>query len=83
PYARRARVVLWVIAGMLSGLAIAMLTSAATDSVALLVLVGAALAALQKVVCEATGIGAPGPVIFAFVSSATLFVPQTFGAIPG
>ncbi|MFJ4440458.1 FUSC family protein [Streptomyces sp. NPDC088923] len=83
PYARRARVVLWVVAGMLSGLAVAMLTSAATDSVALLVLVGAALAALQKVVCEATGIGAPGPVIFAFVSSATLFVPQTFDAIPG
>ncbi|EDY44813.2 FUSC family protein [Streptomyces sp. SPB074] len=83
PYARRARAVLWVGLGMVAGVALAMLTSAATDSVPLLITVGAALAALQKTLCESTGIGAPGPVIFAFVSSATLFAPQTLAAVPG
>ncbi|WP_431038886.1 FUSC family protein [Streptomyces sp. P6-2-1] len=83
PYARRARAVLWVILGMVAGVALAMVTSAATSSVPLLIAVGAAMAAVQKTLCESTGIGAPGPVIFAFVSSATLFVPQTFAAIPG
>ncbi|MHC3429083.1 FUSC family protein [Streptomyces sp. DT18] len=83
PYARRARAVLWVILGMVAGVALAMLTSAATDSIPVLIAVGAAMAAVQKTLCESTGIGAPGPVIFAFVSSATLFVPQTFAAVPG
>lgn len=83
PYAARSRAVLWVILGMTGSVALAMATSALTDSVPVLIAVGAVLAAVQKTVCEASRIGPPGPVIFAFISSATLFVPQTFGSIPG
>ncbi|MYX24555.1 FUSC family protein, partial [Streptomyces sp. SID8380] len=46
PYARRARAVLWVILGMVAGVALAMLTSAATDSIPVLIAVGAAMAAV-------------------------------------
>lgn len=83
PYATRARTVLWVILGMTCGVGLAMVTSALTGSVPVLIAVGAAMAAVQKTVCEAVGIGPPGPVIFAFISSATLFVPQTFASVPG
>ncbi|MEV0848453.1 FUSC family protein [Streptomyces sp. NPDC049954] len=83
PYAARSRAVLWVILGMTGSVALAMVTSALTDSVPVLIAVGAVLVALQKTVCEASRIGPPGPVVFAFISSATLFVPQTFGSVPG
>src|SRR5690606_40691023 len=49
----------------------------------LLVTVGAVLAAVEKVVCDATRIGPPGHVILVFVSSAALFMPQTPGQLPG
>ncbi|MFE9249140.1 FUSC family protein [Streptomyces sp. NPDC007088] len=83
PYAARSRAVLWVILGMTGSVTAAMVTSALTDSVPVLIAVAAVLAALQKTVCEAGGIGPPGPVIFAFISSATLFVPQTLAGVPG
>ncbi|MFI8189393.1 FUSC family protein [Streptomyces sp. NPDC085946] len=83
PYAARARVLAWVVLGMLGGLAVALAAAALTGSALVLVAVGAVLAAAQKALCDATRIGPPGNVIFTFVSSAALFVPQTPGQIPG
>ncbi|MEU0132768.1 FUSC family protein [Streptomyces sp. NPDC006296] len=83
PYARRAHAVLRVVLGMAAGLAVALLTASLTDSAAVLIAVGALLAAVQKVFCDATRIGPPGNVIFAFVTSAALFAPQEPGQVPG
>ncbi|MEU0304422.1 FUSC family protein [Streptomyces sp. NPDC006175] len=83
PYARRAHTVLRVILGMAAGLAVALVTASLTDSTALLIGVGALLAAVQKTFCDATRIGPPGNVIFAFVTSAALFAPQELGQVPG
>nr|WTB35355.1 FUSC family protein [Streptomyces sp. NBC_00830] len=83
PYARRARTVAGVVLGMLVGIAISLVTASLTDSTAVLIGVGALLAAGQKVLCDATRIGPPGPVIFTFVTSAALFAPQHLGQVPG
>ncbi|MFJ4124875.1 FUSC family protein [[Kitasatospora] papulosa] len=83
PYARRAHTVLRVILGMAAGLAAALVTTSLTDSTAVLIAVGALLAAVQKTFCDATRIGPPGNVIFAFVTSAALFAPQELGQVPG
>jgi hypothetical protein len=83
PYAARARALAWVVLGMLASVAIALVTASLTSSAVILVGVGALLAAAQKALCDATRIGPPGPVIFAFISSASLFAPQTFGQVPG
>ncbi|POX44642.1 hypothetical protein C3489_36050, partial [Streptomyces sp. Ru71] len=45
--------------------------------------VGALLAAVQKAVCDATRVGPPGNVVLTFISSASLFAPQTLGQVPG
>lgn len=83
PYARRAHTVVRVVLGMVAGLAVALLTASATDSNAVLIAVGALLAAVQKAFCDASRIGPPGSLIFTFVTSAALFAPQEPGAIPG
>ncbi|NED10227.1 FUSC family protein, partial [Streptomyces sp. SID9124] len=83
PYARRAGTVAGVVLGMTLGLGTALVVASLTGSAAVLVAVGALLAAGQKLLCDATRIGPPGPVIFTFVSSAALFVPQTLGQVPG
>ncbi|MDQ0792771.1 putative membrane protein YccC [Streptomyces sp. B1I3] len=83
PYARRAHTVVRVILGMVAGLAVSLVAAAATDSTAVLVAVGAVLAAVQKTFCDATRIGPPGNVIFTFVTSAALFAPQELGQVPG
>ncbi|MEZ7156228.1 FUSC family protein [Streptomyces sp. MAD19A] len=83
PYAARAKVLAWVILGMLGGLAVALVSASLTRNAVVLVTVGALLAAVQKVVCDATRVGPPAHVILTFVSSATLFVPQTLGQVPG
>lgn len=83
PYARRARAVAGVVLGMAAGLAVSLVTASLTGSTAVLIAVGALLAAVQKVLCDATRIGPPGHVIFTFVSSAALFAPQRLGQIPG
>ncbi|KPC81286.1 FUSC family protein [Streptomyces sp. NRRL S-4] len=83
PYARRAHTVLRVILGMAAGLAVALVTASLTDSTAVLIAAGALLAAVQKTFCDATRIGPPGNVIFAFVTSAALFAPQELGQVPG
>jgi hypothetical protein len=83
PYAARARALAWVVLGMAGGLAAALVAASLTTNAVVLVTVGALLAAAQKVLCDATRIGPPGNVIFTFISSASLFVPQTLGQVPG
>ncbi|MFD7673943.1 FUSC family protein [Streptomyces anulatus] len=83
PYARRAGAVAGVVLGMAASLAVALVTASLTGSTAVLIAVGALLAAAQKVLCDATRIGPPGHVIFTFVSSAALFAPQRPEQIPG
>ncbi|MFE9821952.1 FUSC family protein [Streptomyces sp. NPDC005791] len=83
PYARRAHTVLRVILGMAAGLVVALVVASLTDSTAVLIAVGALLAAVQKTFCDATRIGPPGNVIFAFVTSAAIFAPQELGQVPG
>ncbi|MFI1223424.1 MULTISPECIES: FUSC family protein [unclassified Streptomyces] len=83
PYARRAVAVAGVVLGMAAGLAVGLVTASLTGSTAVLIAVGALLAAAQKALCDATRIGPPGPVIFTFVSSAALFAPQRPEQIPG
>ncbi|WP_338775957.1 FUSC family protein [Streptomyces sp. DG1A-41] len=83
PYAARARALVWVVLGMLGGLAAALVAASLTGSAVVLVTVGALLAAAQKVLCDATRVGAPGNVVLTFVSSASLFVPQTLAQVPG
>ncbi|MYW63064.1 FUSC family protein [Streptomyces sp. SID8379] len=83
PYAARARALAWVVAGMFASVGIALVTASLTTSVAVLVAVGAVLAATQKAVCDATRIGPPGHLIFTFISSASLFAPQRLGDVPG
>ena len=82
PYAARARALWWVVLGMIAGLAVALVTASLTTNAAVLVTVGAALAAVQKGLCDATRIGPPGNVVLTFISSASLFAPQTLGQVP-
>ncbi|MDV7219718.1 FUSC family protein, partial [Streptomyces prunicolor] len=82
PYAARARALLWVVLGMIAGLAVALVTASLTTNAVVLVTVGAALAAVQKGLCDAIRIGPPGNVVLAFISSASLFAPQTLGQVP-
>jgi len=83
PYAARAHALARVVLGMLGGLAVALVTASLTTNAVVLVTVGALLAAVQKVLCDATRIGPPGHVVLAFISSASLFAPQTLGQVPG
>ncbi|MGW4569383.1 FUSC family protein, partial [Streptomyces sp. NPDC004561] len=82
PYAARARALVWVVLGMVGGLAAALLAASLTSDAVVLVTVGALMAAVQKAVCDATRIGPPGNVVLTFISSASLFVPQTLGQLP-
>lgn len=82
PYAARALTLVRVVLGMLGGLAVALVAASLTTNAVVLVTVGALLAAVQKALCDATRIGPPGNVIFTFVSSASLFAPQTLGQLP-
>lgn len=83
PYAARARVLARVVLGMVGGLAVSLVTASLTGSAVVLVTVGALLAALQKALCDATRIGPPGNVVLTFITSASLFAPQTLGQVPG
>ncbi|MGY6018949.1 FUSC family protein [Streptomyces spinosirectus] len=83
PYAARARVLAWVVLGMVGGLAVSLVAASLTSSAVVLVTVGALLAALQKALCDATRVGPPGNVVLAFITSASLFAPQTLGQVPG
>ncbi|MFF9278019.1 FUSC family protein [Streptomyces griseosporeus] len=83
PYAARARTLARVILGMVGGLAVALVTASLTTSAAVLVTVGAALAAAQKALCDAARVGPPGNVVLTFITSAALFAPQSLGQVPG
>ncbi|MEU9185591.1 FUSC family protein [Streptomyces sp. NPDC048484] len=83
PYAARGRALAMVVLGMLASVAIALVAASLTSCVAVLVGVGALLAAAQKAATDVTRIGPPGPVIFTFISSASLFAPQMLGQVPG
>ncbi|MFI6854364.1 FUSC family protein [Streptomyces sp. NPDC050416] len=83
PYAARAGALVWVVLGMLGGLAVALVAASLTGSAVVLVTVGALLAAAQKALCDATRVGPPGHVVLTFVSSASLFAPQTLAQVPG
>src|SRR5689334_10763851 len=83
PYAARARVLAWVLLGMVTGLGVALVAASLTGSAVVLVTVGALLAAVQKALCDATRIGPPGHVILTFISSAALFAPQALAQVPG
>ncbi|MGY0065817.1 FUSC family protein [Streptomyces sp. QTS137] len=82
PYAARAKALAGVVLGMVGGLAVALVAASLTRDAVILVTLGALLAAVQKVLCDVTRIGPPGNVILTFVSSASLFVPQTLGQVP-
>ncbi|MFF7052963.1 FUSC family protein [Streptomyces griseorubiginosus] len=83
PYAARARALVWVLLGMVTGLGVALVAASLTGSAVVLVTVGALLAAVQKALCDATRIGPPGHVILTFISSAALFAPQALVQVPG
>lgn len=82
PYAARARALAWVVLGMVGGLALSLVAASLTTNAVVLVTVGALMAAVQKVLCDATRIGPPAHVIPTFVTSAALFAPQTLGQVP-
>ncbi|MCG7206008.1 FUSC family protein [Streptomyces arenae] len=83
PYPARARTLARVILGMVAGLAVALTAAALTGNAVVLVTVGALMAAVQKVLCDATRVGPPGNVVLTFISSASLFAPGTLGQVPG
>ncbi|MEU2713303.1 FUSC family protein [Streptomyces sp. NPDC007205] len=82
PYAARARVLARVVLGMVGGLAVSLLAASLTSDPFVLVTVGAVLAAVQKTACDATRLGPPAHVVLTFISSASLFAPQTLGQVP-
>ncbi|MFJ8494309.1 FUSC family protein [Streptomyces sp. NPDC094038] len=83
PYPARARTLARVILGMVCGLAVALTAASLTTNAVVLVTVGALMAAVQKSLCDATRVGPPGNVVLTFISSASLFAPQTLGQVPG
>ncbi|MFI2204899.1 FUSC family protein [Streptomyces sp. NPDC020192] len=83
PYAARARVLARVVLGMVGGLAVSLIAASLTTDAVVLVAVGAVMAAVQKTVCDATRVGPPANVVLTFISSASLFAPQTLGQVPG
>ncbi|MFG2950378.1 FUSC family protein [Streptomyces adustus] len=83
PYAARGRVLALVVLGMVGGLAVSLLAASLTANAVVLVSVGALLAAVQKVLCDASRVGPPGNVVLTFITSASLFAPQSLGQVPG
>ncbi|WP_407288525.1 FUSC family protein [Streptomyces sp. BP-8] len=82
PYAARARTLAWVVLGMVTSLAVALTAASLIASTALLVVLASLLAAVHKVVCDATRIGPPGNLILTFVAASGFFVPQHPGQVP-
>ncbi|MEV4376485.1 FUSC family protein [Streptosporangium sp. NPDC049644] len=82
PYAARARGLIRVALGMIGGVGVALVASGLTRSTAILIIVSAVLAALHKVVCDATRIGPPGNLIFTFMAATCAFIPQRLTEVP-
>ncbi|MGA5583368.1 FUSC family protein [Streptomyces thermodiastaticus] len=83
PYRARARVLAWMVLGMVGGLALALLAASLTTDPWVLVTVGALMAAAQKTLCDAARIGPPGNVVLTFVTTGSLFVPERLEQLPG
>ena len=82
PYAARARTLGWVVLGMTASVGIALTTAASTDSTVVRVAVAALLAAVHKMLCDATRIGPPANLIPTFIAASCVFVPQRFVDVP-
>ena len=82
PYPARGRRLAAVAAGTVASTGIALTAAALTGSVAVLVAVSAALAALHKVVCDAARIGPPGNIIITFTSAGCAFAPGRIADLP-
>ncbi|MFG3115954.1 FUSC family protein [Streptomyces sp. NPDC048197] len=82
PYAARARTLPWVVLGMIASLGVALVTASLVTSTALLVVLASLVAAVHKVVCDATRIGPPGNIILTFIAASAFFVPQRLGQVP-
>ena len=82
PYRTRARVLTGVLLGMVASTAVALTASALTTSTAVLVVVAAALAAVQRMLCDAARVGPPGALIMTFVTASCAFVPQRLSEVP-
>ncbi|MFC1402412.1 MULTISPECIES: FUSC family protein [Streptacidiphilus] len=82
PYAARARTLGWVVLSMTASVAIALTTAASTDSTVVRVAVAALLAAVHKMLCDATRIGPPANLIPTFIAASCVFVPQRLADVP-
>ncbi|MFE4537242.1 FUSC family protein [Streptomyces scopuliridis] len=82
PYAARARTLPLVVLGMVASLGVALTAASLVTSAALLVLLASLVAAVHKMVCDATRTGPPGNLILTFISASAFFVPQSPGEIP-
>ncbi|WP_244942794.1 FUSC family protein [Streptomyces inhibens] len=82
PYAARARTLPWVVLGMVASLGIALTAASLTTSTALLVVLASLIAAVHKMLCDATRIGPPGNLILTFITASAFFVPQRLGEVP-
>lgn len=83
PYAARARTLVWVVLGMVASLGVALTAASLTTSTALLVVLASLVAAVHKMLCDATRIGPPGNLILTFIAASAFFVPQRLGQVPG
>ncbi|MBY8876342.1 FUSC family protein [Actinacidiphila acidipaludis] len=83
PYRARARVLAGVVVGMAATVGVALTAASLTRNALVLVAVGSLMAAVQKLLCDTRRIGPPAQVIFVFVGSAALFVPQHLAQVPG
>ncbi|WP_405746318.1 FUSC family protein [Streptomyces sp. NBC_01525] len=82
PYAARARTLPWVVLGMAASLGVALTAASLVSSAVVLVALASVLAAVHKVVCDATRIGPPGNLIFTFIAASAFFVPQRIADVP-
>ncbi|AEW97986.1 MULTISPECIES: FUSC family protein [Streptomycetaceae] len=83
PYAARARALAWVVLGMVASVGLALTAASLTRSAPVLVVAASLLAAVHKMVCDATRIGPPGNIIVTFVAATSFFVPQRLADVPG
>ncbi|QHC27190.1 FUSC family protein [Streptomyces sp. GS7] len=82
PYAARARTLSWVVLGMVASLAVALTAASLVGSAAVLVVLASLMAAVHKMVCDATRIGPPGNLILTFIAASAFFVPQRLAEVP-
>ncbi|MEE4425116.1 FUSC family protein [Streptomyces bugieae] len=82
PYAARARTLPWVVLGMVASVGVALTAASLITSTALLVVLASLVAAVHKMLCDATRIGPPGNLILTFIAASAFFVPQRLGQVP-